>query len=244
MREIVEILEKVDWKANDPIAFIGFPSPGLVGSIAVSHIIEELKMIHVGSIHTNLLPPVSLFYGGVLKHPMRIYGTKDGKYISVISEIAISSKALFTITRKLVDWLIRKGCRRVVCLDSFEDETRESVVYGVAEEDALLELEKKDVVRFSRGYVSGLTGCIMNECIVRDEIYGFSLLTPTRGDLPDPKAASYLIDAINRIFGLNISNEKLLEEASKLERELKELAEKVKRARDHEKRSAKNMYFT
>ncbi|MHA1597031.1 MAG: hypothetical protein ACTSWV_05375 [Candidatus Asgardarchaeia archaeon] len=47
MREVVEILERVNWKANDPIAFIGFPSPGLVGSIAVSYIIEELKMIHI-----------------------------------------------------------------------------------------------------------------------------------------------------------------------------------------------------
>ena len=65
----------------------------------------------------------------------------------------------------------------------------------------------------------------MNEALLTP-IEGISLLVPISSPYPDPGGASRLIEAINRIKGLDIDVTKLKEDAEKIQRSFMELAEK------------------
>ncbi|MGQ4913125.1 MAG: proteasome assembly chaperone family protein [Candidatus Asgardarchaeia archaeon] len=245
VEDVVEIYEKETWEPNQPTAFIGVPGPGLVGPIACMHIIDSLKLKQIASVHTNLMPPVSLFHMGVLQHPLRIYGSDDGKYLVITSEISVPAESLFFISRKIIEWLMSKGVKVLVTLDGASIKGKPEIVYGIAEEEILNKLKEHKVIPLIKGYIGGMTGAIMNECIVRTEIDAFGLLAPLTVDekIPDPKAAAMLIDKINHIFGLEIPIEKLLKEARMIEEKLRELAEKAKMVKEQEARKPAGTYF-
>jgi len=246
MSEIVEIIDIKKWKPNKPLALVGMPGPGLVGPIAGSHLVDTFKMSQVAAVHTNLIPTVSVFYGGLLKHPMRIYANEEGTLAVIVSEIAISTDAMFTLARELVKWLIDKGCETLVSLDSVDVKNirKRDVIFGVAEEDAMKDIERKGIVRLSKGYVGGFTGALMNECIVRPEIKGLGLLVPALGDLPDPSAAANLLKSVGTIFSLEIPIEKLIKEGKALQEKLRDLLSKVQEQKKKEVAKPAAAYFT
>lgn len=245
--EIIEIYERVPWEPKETItAFVGVPGPGLVGTIACLHMISTLNLTQIASLHTSLLPPVSIFHAGVLQHPLRIYGDSEGKLLVVTTEIPLPVEAMFHVSRKLVEWLISKKTKILVTLEGAELRGKDlNLIFGIAEEEILEKLKDHGVIPLIKGYIGGMTGALMNECIVRKEIDAFGLLTPlmAKSKIPDPGAAARLIEKINDIFQLNISTKKLLADATLIETKLKELAEKAKMAKERESKKVAGTYF-
>ena len=61
----------------------------------------------------------------------------------------------------------------------------------------------KDISMIPQGFITGIPGGILNECLVR-EIQGLTLLVKANKTCPDPIAAATLIEAINRFYDMNI----------------------------------------
>lgn len=60
-------------KLRDPIAIVGFPSVGLVGSIVSSYLTRDLKLPVVAGVSSADLPPYTLIQNGTAYPPIRIY---------------------------------------------------------------------------------------------------------------------------------------------------------------------------
>jgi uncharacterized protein len=75
-----DIIETVDIKLNNPIIFLGFAGPGLVGGIAVSHIIDKLELKQIAHMRSKYIPPAVVFFNGDLRHPFRIYSNAQETY--------------------------------------------------------------------------------------------------------------------------------------------------------------------
>ncbi len=71
--EVFEI-NKVELKS--PLIFAGFVGAGLVGPIAIGHMIEKLEMKEIGYMRSKHLPPSTVFMKGRLRHPFRFYANK------------------------------------------------------------------------------------------------------------------------------------------------------------------------
>jgi len=53
---------------------LGFAGVGLIGPIVSNTLIQQIPDItELGFVTSEYLPPISVFYDGVLKHPFRIY---------------------------------------------------------------------------------------------------------------------------------------------------------------------------
>lgn len=61
-------------KLRDPIAIVGFPSVGLVGSIVSSYLTRDLNLPVIAGVSSPDLPPYTLIQNGVSYPPIRIYG--------------------------------------------------------------------------------------------------------------------------------------------------------------------------
>ncbi|MFX0150248.1 MAG: proteasome assembly chaperone family protein [Candidatus Hodarchaeota archaeon] len=208
---------------------VGFPGHGLVGNIAAKHMIKELDLEWIGSIRSPLIPPVSVFIDGVLTYPYRIYGSQDLNLVILIGESPCPPQAYYFLAHAMLDWAIDIGTKQVICFDGFVGDSGTSEeVYLVAEPQVYEnneELMKHNFPKPHTGFISGLSGAIMNEALLTS-IEGFSLLVPVTTQYPDPGGAAKLIEAINKVKNLEIDTSQLLKDAERIQKSLMELAER------------------
>jgi len=76
LSEQVKIIEKTAIPSGATMLF-GFPDVGLVGVIAASHLISELKLAEVAYLDSKLLPPLIVLHEGLPHSPIRIFGNHN-----------------------------------------------------------------------------------------------------------------------------------------------------------------------
>ena len=226
-----EVFEIQKVKLNNPIIFAGFVGAGLVGSIAVGYIIEKLKMKEIGYLRSKYLPPATVFIRGRLRHPFRFYSNKKGTICGIICEITLRMEGLYTIASSILDWAEKNGSNEIVIVDGVASkEEHDKKAFCAAEEDLCRVMADKGIDMVPQGFVTGIPGAILNECLVR-KIRGVTLLVRANPKKPDPMAAATLVDAVNRAYETKIDVSDLRKQAEQIGNDFKELSEKYSEAR-------------
>jgi uncharacterized protein len=220
--EVFEI-KKINY--NSPIVFAGFVGAGLAGPLSVGYIIEKLKMEEVGYMRSKYLPPSTVFIQGRLRHPFRFYANKEGTVCAVICEITLRMEGLYTLVTAILDWAEQKGSHEIVILEGVASEGHDGKAYCAAEEDLCRIMQDKGINMIPQGFITGIPGGILNECILRD-IQGVSFLVKANDKEPDPIAAATLVDAVNKAYETKIDVTDLKKQKEKLGLDFKELSEK------------------
>ncbi len=215
-------VKKVELK--NPIIFAGFVGAGLVGPLAVGQIIRELDMQEIGYMRSKYLPPSTVFLKGRLRHPFRFYANREGTICAVICEVTLRMEGLYTVVAEILDWAKSKNSSEIVILDGVAGDGHDDRAYCAAEEDLCRVMANKDISMIPQGFITGVPGGILNECLVR-EIQGITLLVKADGSQADPMAAVTLIEAVNRLYETSIDTAELKKEEEKIE-EFHELSER------------------
>ncbi|EGP93332.1 proteasome assembly chaperone family protein [Nitrosarchaeum koreense] len=226
-----EVFEIKKVELNSPIIFAGFVGAGLVGSLSISHIIEELKMEEIGLMRSKHLPPSTVFMKGRLRHPFRFYANKDGTICAIICEITLRMEGLYSLVSAILDWSEKKGSKEIVILDGIPSEEHDDKAYCAAKEDLVRMMADKNISMIPQGFITGIPGGILNECIVR-KIQGVALLAKANKTSPDPIAASTLIEALNRFYDMKIDTSSLEKEKERIHSEFNELSQKYVKHRE------------
>ncbi|MDH3204659.1 MAG: PAC2 family protein [Nitrosopumilus sp.] len=220
--EVFEI-KKIELKS--PIIFAGFVGAGLVGPLAINHIIDKLKMEEIGVMRSKYLPPSTVFMRGRLRHPFRFYANPEGTVCAIICEITLKMEGLYSLVSSILDWAAEKGSKEIVILDGVASTEHDDKAYCAAEEDLIRTMADKDIKMIPQGFITGIPGGILNECLVR-EIQGLTLLEKANKIAPDSAAAGTLIQAVNRFYEMNIDVTELQEDKERLHSEFSELSQK------------------
>lgn len=218
-------------KLDNPIIFAGFVGAGLAGSIAVGYIIEKLKMKEIGYMRSRYLPPATVFIQGRLRHPFRFYANKSGTVCAIICEITLRMDGLYTIASSILDWAEKNGSKEIVVLDGVASkESHDNKAFCAAEEDLCRVMADKGINMIPQGFVTGIPGAILNECLIR-KIRGVTLLVKANPQKPDPLAASTLVQAVNRAYETAIDVSDLKKQEAQLGLDFKELSDKYTETR-------------
>lgn len=107
---------------EDPVAVIGFPSVGLVSSIAANYYVGQLDMEAVAGMSSPTMPPYCLIHKATAYPPVRFYGrkhtTKTGRDVLVcLSEYAPKPDDCYELAQAILSYLKYAGVRQVICLD-------------------------------------------------------------------------------------------------------------------------------
>lgn len=226
-----EVFEIKKTELNSPIIFAGFVGAGLVGSLSISHIIQELKMEEIGLMRSKYLPPSTVFMKGRLRHPFRFYANKEGTICAIICEITLRMEGLYSLVSAILDWAEKKGSKEIVILDGIPSDEHDDKAYCAAKEDLVRMMADKDISMIPQGFITGIPGGILNECIIR-KIQGIALLAKANKTLPDPAAASTLIAAVNRFYDMKIDTTSLEKEKERIHSEFSELSQKYVKHRE------------
>lgn len=240
-----EIVETKKVTLNKPMVIVGFPGPGLVGTIVTHHMVQTLDMDLIGAIRSPFTPPISPFYSGILRAPIRLYASKDGKLVVVISEVAVPSMSLPYYAYAICEWSQKNDASELICVEGIprKDDKKKPIVFGAAEPDVLDELKEHDIPRLQAGFVAGMPGAIMNECLMRD-LNGLCLIVEALEEVPDPAAAAEIVRVLGDVRGVTVDVKSLLEQAKTIQKQLQVLATHTERVKQQDMKNSSASIYT
>jgi uncharacterized protein len=210
---------------------LGFAGIGLVGPIVANALIEQIPDIkEIGFVTSEYLPPISVFYQGVLKHPFRIYYTPTFNLIVGIAEVPFQvSTAYNDLAKTINNWLLSEDvkAKEVVIFQGIPQRgiIDDYPVYYAAEEDMIERFEGYGLQKVEKGIIVGPEATILNEALA-NRLKAYALFTPVF-EIPTPEAGAAILEVLNQIYGLNIETSKLIEEGKEIKAKMLELAEKA-----------------
>ena len=209
---------------DDPVAIIGLPSVGLVGSILTSYIVKERGMKYLAGIRGSAVPPYSVIQNGLAMPPIRAYGLRNvrGKDVVVVtSEVGPKADNCEDLAEAVCDIVYELGCTRVIAIEGIvaADCSVKNAGTLCCGTDlwGIERLKSIKVPKLNEGLIRGFCGSVMNICNA-DNMPICTLLCPADTNMPDARASASLIPAINTLVeGFDIDTDSLLKEAEEIE---------------------------
>ena len=124
-----------------------------------------------------------------------------------------------------MDWAEKKGSNEIIILDGVASKKHDSKAFCAAEVDLCRVMENTGIKMVPQGFITGIAGGILNECLIR-KIRGVTLLVKANEHEPDPMAAVTLVEAVNKAYGIGIDTDKLKKEKKQIGLDFQELSDK------------------
>ncbi|MFB6196749.1 MAG: proteasome assembly chaperone family protein [Halobacteriaceae archaeon] len=159
----------VDTKSTTLIE--GLPGHGLVASIVVDQITDQLGLNYHAVIRSEEFPRVSSFNDGLVQDTVRIYAGDDPSVMTLKSDIPIPTDAASALSDCIINEFAAE-CQRAVFLAAAPAQNEESrgQVIGLGTNQAM----KDDLITAGvdiasdAGVVGGITGALVNACYQAD----------------------------------------------------------------------------
>ncbi|WP_019177717.1 proteasome assembly chaperone family protein [Methanomassiliicoccus luminyensis] len=237
MSSDLKIHEYKNDKFTNGMMIVGFPSVGLVSSIAANFIIRTSKLERVAGMVSDDFPPYTLVHDGSPSPPVRIYAGErecsDGEdckqLVTVAAEFMPRPEQVQKLATAVMDYCQEKGIKTIVALEGINwMSSEEPKIQGVASTPASRELMSKyGVEEMKDGMVSGLSGVLLYQGEMRG-LDVICLLGPARVDLPDARGSAKLLEVVAKMLPeLKIDPEPLYKEAEEIERQIKQAMSSV-----------------
>ncbi len=222
---------------------VGFPTHGLVGSVAASYLVHTLDMTQVAYMIGEDFPPTVVMDEGVVNAPIRFYASKlvcgpdrsCQQLVVVISDIQPPATLLSHLGRTLLDWAESKGIELVIAIEGQpieKEEKGDARVVAMANRAAAPLLAKYHFTTAS-GVVSGFAGGLLLNAISRP-LPVLCVIAQAHKDYPDARAAAKVIEAVNPLVPLILLNTRpLRQKAKQIEAEVRHHLEEQQAASPH-----------
>lgn len=226
-----KIVETKNNSLKGSMLVVGFPTHGLVGSVAVSYLRHSLDMSPVAYMVSEEFPPTVVMEGGVVSPPVRFYASrtvcgvnkKCNQLVAVLSDIQPSPGLLNPIGKSLLDYAEKKGIDLVVALEGqpVEETSGEDVrVVAMANKAAAPLLETYSFEK-ADGLVTGFAGALLLSSVDRSTPV-LCLVSQAHRGHPDARAAARILEVINPMVPMLVFDTKpLRRKATEIETELR-----------------------
>jgi len=233
----VEICDFEEADLKNATVIAGFPSIGLVSTIAANYLIDALGLKQIGCLKSPHFPALSVVHTGEPLSPVRIYaGTQiNGDKIAVfVSEFKPKPNLINSIANVIMEWVTRKQCKLLLSPEGMvvegksadEEENVEAYAIGSTERARQL-LMSKDIPQFKNGIIAGVSGVLLNFG-KQNNFDVISILSEAHPNYPDARAAAAAINVMATIMGVEINVTPLYEESKRIEKQLQKFHKQAK----------------
>ena len=230
--------------ADSPTLIEGLPGLGLVASIAVDQITEQLELEQHGTIISDDFPPVAAFEEGRVRDVVRVYAGGDPDVMTLQSDVPIPPSAVESLSECVLGD-IAEEFDQAIFLAGAPAESEEQIgdIVGVATTDRL-ESELTDAgitLADGSGVIGGVTGALLSDCY-QEGVPAAVLIVHSNPYIPDPSAARAVIEeALEPLVDFDIDTRELLEQAEKIQRQKQQVAEQLQQYQQQEEQPARTM---
>lgn len=217
---------------------MGFPGSGLVGTIALQYMVDQMEFELIGTMTSKYFPPLAMMNKGVINEPVRIY--LKGNVAAIVADIPIHPMICYEVTNGILDWLEPFKPKEVLTIAGIITNELEKRVFGVATTtDALPRIEELTLI-LPIGSISGVASSLLTECKARG-IPAYGLLGETV-NAPDPRASAATIAVLNKMYEFNLDVQPLIEQAVEIEQSMGKIAEEVQQSAETSPKKDLPMY--
>jgi uncharacterized protein len=215
----------------------GFPSIGLVSTIAANYIIDAMNLKQIGCVRASQFPALSVVHTGEPLSPVRIYAGCQGdreKLVVFVSEFKPKPNLINAISEVIMNWVSKKGCKLLISPEGMVVEGKGSREEQVADAYAIGSTEKargllmtRNIPQFKNGIIAGVSGVLLNRG-KQENFDVISILAEAHPNYPDAKAAAAAINVMGLIMDMEINVTPLYEEAERIEKQLQKFHKQAK----------------
>ena len=240
MDEDMFLHEYTDAQITNAIAVVGFPSVGLVSSIAANYIVRTMKLERIATIISKDFPPYTILHDGIPSPPVRIYagkricdgdGEKCEQIVVILSEFMPRPDLIKRLSEIILEWCQKKGIETIVTLEGVNtsDAPQETRTFGIGTTERTRKLlETYHISEMKEGMVSGISGLLLSEGD-RMNIDVMCILGPAKADMPDARGAARLLEIVGEMLPeIKLDAQPLLKEAEAIEQQMKNSLESMK----------------
>jgi uncharacterized protein len=217
---------------SKPNVIVGFPEVGLVGTIACSFLVEQLKPAERGFIDSDAMPPVMLVHKSTVTNPVHIFG-KDNLVI-VLSEIPLPPRLSVEVAREVASWAKSHDANLVVGLTGTPSRRREEsqaeerpVVLGVAnDKNGTDYLRTSGAQPFEEGILSGFYASLVKYCSAVNQS-NVTLLGESLVQFPDPASSAAILEVLGRMLSIGIDTKSLMDESEEIRLRTRQLMQQT-----------------
>ncbi len=226
----------------------GFPGIGLVGPMAISYMIDKLKMEYCGYVDSDKFPPMISIHEGKAMPPVRLYSSDKIKVVIVFAEFAIPISMVYELTQKLYEFIKDNELTEIISINGMptssasleETGISNDKVYSIASSKKLAQdAAKAGMIPIAEGVATGVSALLLLNA-VSSQIDDINILVPVNQNIIDPKYAELAIQAINKILNLKIDITELDKESKEVEAKIKDLIKKSKETHDTFKKASED----
>ncbi|MBN2122349.1 proteasome assembly chaperone family protein [Candidatus Micrarchaeota archaeon] len=218
----------IEYKELKPLSIkgatmlVGFPTSGLVGSIAASYLANRLEMEMVGYFRSEKMPPVTAIHDYKPMPPLRVYKSDRYNLVVVLSEIVTPISLSSEMASEISKIAEKIKSPLLITLGGISLHQDEESVYGIStSEELVASLEKRgQIKRVKEGATTGVAGLLLTPGIAKTPV--LSLLAETLEEQPDPKAAANVLKIVAKILKIKLDTGELEEEAKILSQATRE----------------------
>jgi uncharacterized protein len=234
-----------DLEAAAPTLIEGLPGLGMVASIAVDQITDQLGLTQHGTIVSEELPPVASFDDGRVRDAVRVYSGASPAVMTLQSDVPIPPAAIEPLSQCVLHDLAEAFARAVFLAGApAESESQVGEVVGVATTDDL-EADLADAgisLAEGSGLIGGVTGALLNDCY-REGVPAAVLIVRSNPYVPDPGAARAVIEeALEPLVEFDVDTEELREQAEQIREQKRRIAEQLQQYQQGQQQSVSGMY--
>ncbi len=250
---------------RNPIAIIGFPSIGLVGSILTSYLARELKLEVVAGMTIGDIQQYTLISGGTPYPPIRVYAgalprpkrkkkntetvseegvnmevhtprKKARDVIIVTSELTPRPEQAYDFTLFVIGLVKEMGAQEIVFVDGFPRvDNNATLMAAYSDQNAKQLLLDANIKTFDEGLVRGISGVGLFQGKI-DRTSTVCILAPANPQLPDPRAAADALESLKKLIP------KLEVDPSPLMHEAEEIDARIRAQQNHQNAINRNIY--
>ena len=235
--ESVRIVDFEDIDLTDATVIAGFPSIGLVSTIAANYLIDALNLKQIGALDSEEFPALSVVHTGEPLSPVRIYaGTQPTghKIVVFVSEFKPKPHLINAISQAIMNWVCQKGCTLLLSPEGMVVEGKGDTIEVTSEAyaigsttDVRQTLAMKNIPQFKNGIIAGVSGVLLNKG-KQSSFNVVSILTEAHPKYPDARAAASAINVIASIIDVDINVAPLYEESERIEQKLQKFHQQAK----------------
>ena len=233
----VEICPFEDIDLKDATVIAGFPSIGLVSTIAANYLIDALNLKQIGCITSPHFPALSVVHTGEPLSPVRIYAGNQpgaGKIVVFVSEFKPKPNLINAISTTIMKWVEDKHCKILISPEGMVVEGKSDGGDNTVEAYAIASTQEcrnmlvaKEIPQFKNGIIAGVSGVLLN-LGKQSKFDVISILAEAHPNYPDARAAAAAINVMALIMGVEINVTPLYEESERIEKQLQKFHKQAK----------------
>ncbi len=208
----------------------GLAEYGLAGLTAAEYLTTELELERIGHITVEGFPAITPFENGTPRRHTRLFSKPGVDFTVLVGELAVPPAAAKPFADGITAQSNEAGLEEIVVLSGVPiahgpDDHRPFYIATQRYQDSHF-VDGTDLTPMTGGFLEGVNAELMERAL-EASLPTCVLTTPVHARIPDIEAALRLLEAVDRIYGIDLDTEPLETFAADLSKQYEELAARI-----------------